>query len=456
MNTAYFGSLDRIGSTGKIPLEAGSKAFRATLSGVGSVSATVQVWGDAVLLGTLNLSGTDGDAGVIRSAATYETYYFNVTAISGGSASVNFKVEALESTVVDIRNYGAVGDGITDDSAAIQAAIADAGEESGEVFFPPGVFNLGTGINIAGNAVRLRGSGRHITKLRHTPTVDGQVAVDFDMGGASGYYWDVRDLTIDTQDESYNKTALRFADARELNVDNIFINGFGGAGTDSVGIQFLGREIVNLTNSEIIANVPIRLSGNPNNGTLDVDTFSFQNIYLISDNTTDTLTRASILVDGDVIFKSLVISGANSFAKGDYGFYYVTSELVGTSQRFITLSGINTEQLNTRSIHIDTTQGSNNRDLRLLTVESCLLDELVPGLYLRGVENVHLKDSHLAQGSGVSLIDVTGLSGSTYGMVWSNVWTQSTPGTIDVASMTLNASYTASGRTHPHSAFWSR
>ena len=361
--------------------------------------------------------------------------------------------------VVNVKDYGATGDGTTDDSTAIDLAIAAAGEEIGEVFFPAGVYNVGTGLAaIAANVIRLRGAGRHITKIKHTPTADGQVCIDFDKGGTSGYYWDVRDLSITTSDTSYNKTALRFEDARELNIDNIFISGFEGASTDSVGIQFLGRELVTLTNSHVFANVPIRLSGNTNNAEIDVDAFSFQNIYLISENSTDTLTRACILVDGDVIFKALSITGANSFAKGDYGLYYVTSALVGTSQRQIKIADTNIEQLESggTNIYIDTTQGSNTRDLRLLTVDNCLFDEARAGLYLRGVENVQISNSHLAQGTGVSIIDVTGASGSTYGLVFTNVWTQSSPGTLDIASMTQNAAYTASGRTHPHTAFWSR
>lgn len=347
--------------------------------------------------------------------------------------------------------------GAIDAAPYIDAAIADAGEAVGEVVIPPGTYEIGEGLSdITKNVVRIRGSGRHVTKLRHTPTADGQIGVNFDRAGTPGYYWDIRDLTLETLDTAYNKTALRLADARELNADNIFINGYGGPNTDSVGIQCLGREIINFTNSEVIANVPIRLSGNPNSTTIDVDTFSFMNLYLISDNTTDALTRASILVDGDVIFKTFVLSGANSFAKGDYAFHYVTSELVATSQRFVNLSGLNTEQLNTRSIHIDATQGGNNRDLRLLSLDNCLLDELVDGLYLRGVEGVSIRDSHLAQGAGRSIIDITGAGGSTYNMNWSNVWTQSSPGTLDIASMTADHSYVASGKTHPHTAVWSR
>jgi len=49
---------------------------------------------------------------------------------------------------IDVRAYGAIGDGVTDDSAAIQAAIdAWAALDSGVLFFPPKKFRIGTALS---------------------------------------------------------------------------------------------------------------------------------------------------------------------------------------------------------------------------------------------------------------------------------------------------------------------
>jgi hypothetical protein len=62
----------------------------------------------------------------------------------------------------DVRAYGAVGDGITDDSAAFSSAIAavDTGTLGGCVFVPPGSYVLATGLTLTRRGTRLCGVGR--------------------------------------------------------------------------------------------------------------------------------------------------------------------------------------------------------------------------------------------------------------------------------------------------------
>lgn len=49
----------------------------------------------------------------------------------------------LHAYFYDVKEYGAVGDGITDDTQAVQAAINAAAVKGGTVFFPNGVYHIG-------------------------------------------------------------------------------------------------------------------------------------------------------------------------------------------------------------------------------------------------------------------------------------------------------------------------
>lgn len=74
---------------------------------------------------------------------------------------------------VNVREFGAIGDGVTDDTAAIQAAINAAG--SGLVVFPSGVFMVSS-LKIRNKGTALRGDGRFGTRIkRHSgimPLID--------------------------------------------------------------------------------------------------------------------------------------------------------------------------------------------------------------------------------------------------------------------------------------------
>lgn len=69
----------------------------------------------------------------------------------------------LNSLYFDVRAYGAIGDGVTDDTSAIQEAITDAFTAGGTVVFPEGDYKvtstLATPLDVAGT-VKLVGAGR--------------------------------------------------------------------------------------------------------------------------------------------------------------------------------------------------------------------------------------------------------------------------------------------------------
>lgn len=162
-------------------------------------------------------AGQSGGGSPSGDAATVE---YN----PGGLGSVLTTVQEKLRESVSVFDFGALGDGVADDTAAIQAAVdAVTAAGGGILFFPAGQYLITTHILIAAPNVLLVGEGAGATIIRQTTaTADGlsfiyPVPFSLPSGGNPPSGGGVLFLTVEAG-------------------DGFFSNEFSGTGSSGVGI----------------------------------------------------------------------------------------------------------------------------------------------------------------------------------------------------------------------------
>jgi hypothetical protein len=117
----------------------------------------------------------------------------SVTATGGSSART---LEARFAERVNVKDFGAVGDNSTDDTAAINAAIAYAQASLTQrvIYFPRGTYLISASLTaVTGSNWHFIGEGRGVSIIRCTANDD---IITVDVRAAISYFGSVRNLTL--------------------------------------------------------------------------------------------------------------------------------------------------------------------------------------------------------------------------------------------------------------------
>jgi hypothetical protein len=130
-------------------------------------------------------TGTDVEAALQEAASFTQT----------GTGAVTRSVDAKLSELVSVKDFGAVGDGTTNDAAAIQAAIDAAGSKG--VYFPAGVYICGSKITAPTGDCVLVGAGSGVSEIRFNSATASAQGFAVTLGVSADHFL-IRGLTIST------------------------------------------------------------------------------------------------------------------------------------------------------------------------------------------------------------------------------------------------------------------
>ena len=95
---------------------------------------------------------------VPRNDTQWQTFFNKLDTILGSTIT--------DSTFINVKSYGAVGDNSTDDTTSFQAALADSANNI--LFVPPGTYKLSAQLSIPDAGVTIMGCGIGVSELRWT------------------------------------------------------------------------------------------------------------------------------------------------------------------------------------------------------------------------------------------------------------------------------------------------
>lgn len=355
-------------------------------------------------------------------------------AVTPGSSSIAFEPEFLQSgggavpralqskdrDVVSVKDFGAAGDGTTDDTAAIQAAIDAAGGPS-TVYFPAGTYLITSTINITRDRTQLRCAGIWVTVFKFQPTAN-DVMFSFDNANANQL---INQCSITggcaftSTDTSYAKIGVQVNDGSCITLKDIhFLAWHTASGGNSVIVESNGREFMLIDNLAGGADLVLHLRKNSSASnavlfpggaatSIDVDHYVISNILSVCTSTVDSLTqdtgggsrgiRPSILIDSGVNLTTTTIDHC-ALVQGTDGivWYDTTSSIVSSG---LAIRMVRFEQGTTALGHCAILRS--NYNLMSLVVDSCEFG-LGRGLYLRKNGKVSVRNSTYA-GSTVGI-----------------------------------------------------
>lgn len=240
---------------------------------------------------------------------------------------------------LNVKDFGAVGDGTTDDTAAFQRCISAAtpGASSGRlIYVPRGSYKI-TAKLVLQNGMVMEGDGARASTLKFMPGAASAECVEIGAGTLD-YYSGLRDMAIVLEStQAYDDIALvRVRLGARTKISDCYIDATGPTGNfDNCALELAGQEQLRIVDCLLAAPVPVYVSAN-------IDNTVFQNItYLCSSKVPNTWNRAAVYVPATIGLNHVQFRGHQTCAGFKQFLYW---PYTGATCGGVFISGLRTEQ----------------------------------------------------------------------------------------------------------------
>lgn len=229
----------RLDANGGAEVYVGEPAFVRVRSSIGVVVREFVVGGEvdvasASFTGLLP-SGSQGAGGVVGLAALLDRWHSSAGASDflvrrpgiGADETLATALSAVSLSnqpLFNVRNYGAVGDAVTDDTWAFVLAHNAAAVAGGIIFAPGGNYVLNRSWSITSPRVSMMGAGCLATILTIGITAGTAITVNTSAGGYSGSF--ISDLTIAPSFSGATVVPLQIVASPGFILRNLVVDGF--------------------------------------------------------------------------------------------------------------------------------------------------------------------------------------------------------------------------------------
>ena len=231
----------------------------------------------------------------------------------------------------NVKDFGAAGDGITDDTAAIQAAFAHICSINGHVYFPSGTYIVSSGLVINADGVTISGDGNGTTIKRNFAAGDLLLIAKDDPTSDTIFNITMNSIRFDSSVACTSGAMISVKEAAYHNYNNISIQngfiGFYGGGLRACFIDNIHIRSGQLYGANTSGSRYMLLDKGPGLNAFSENTETYISNFNCTDNGTNSYIETGIEV------------------KEADGYWFDTGHIRGAYVQNVLLNGASTTQL---------------------------------------------------------------------------------------------------------------